>query len=36
MKSTAKKQNVYYHVTQFGNAANILKTGKLRGGIIAG
>ena len=36
MKSTAKKQTVYYHVTQFGNAANILKTGKLRGGIIAG
>ena len=36
MKSTAKKQTVYYHVTQFGNAAHILKTGKLRGGIIAG
>ena len=36
MKSTAKKQTVYYHITQFGNAANILKTGKLRGGIIAG
>jgi hypothetical protein len=36
MKSTAKKQTVYYHITQFGNAAHILKTGKLRGGIIAG
>ena len=36
MKSTAKKQSVYYHITQFGNAAHILKTGKLRGGIIAG
>lgn len=36
MKSTAKKQSIYYHVTQFGNAAHILKTGKLRGGLIAG
>ena len=35
MKSTAKKQTVYYHVTQFGDAANIMKTGKMRGGIIA-
>ena len=29
MKSTAKKQSVYYHVTRFGDAAQILKTGKL-------
>ena len=36
MKSTAKKQTVYYHITQFGNAAHILKTGKLRGGLITG
>ena len=36
MQSLAKKQTVYYHITQFGNAANILKTGKLRGGIIVG
>jgi hypothetical protein len=35
MKSTAKKQSIYYHVTQFGDAANIMKTGKLRGGRIA-
>ena len=35
MKSTAKKQTVYYHVTQFGDAANIMKTGKMRGGMIS-
>ena len=35
MKSTAKKQTVYYHVTRFGDAANIMKTGQMRGGIIA-
>ena len=35
MKSTAKKQSVYYHVTQFGDAADIMKTGKMRGGRIA-
>ena len=35
MKSTAKKQSIYYHVTQFGDAADIMKTGKMRGGIIA-
>ena len=35
MKSTAKKQTVYYHVTQFGDAANIMKTGQMRGGMIS-
>ena len=35
MKSTAKKQTVYYHITQFGNAANIMKTGLLRGSQIS-
>ena len=35
MKSTAKKQTVYYHVTQFGNAANIMKTGLLKGSQIS-
>ena len=35
MKSTAKKQTVYYHVTQFGDAANIMKTGQMRGGLIS-
>ena len=35
MKSTAKKQSVYYHVTQFGDAANIMKTGQMRGGMIS-
>ena len=34
MKSTAKKQSVYYHITQFGDAASIMKTGKLRGSMI--
>lgn len=34
MKSTAKKQSVYYHVTQFGDAATIMKTCKLRGSMI--
>ena len=29
MRTTAKKQTVYYHVTRFGDAAQILKTGKL-------
>ena len=31
MKSTAKKQSVYYHVTRFGDAAQILKTRKMIG-----
>ena len=35
MKSTAKKQTVYYHTTQFGNAANIMKTGLLKGSQIS-
>jgi hypothetical protein len=35
MKSTAKKQTVYYHITQFGNAANIMKTGLLKGSQIS-
>lgn len=35
MKSTSKKQSVYYHVTRFGDAAAIMKTGKMRGGRIA-
>ena len=35
MKSTAKKQSIYYHVTQFGDAANIMKTGQMRGGLIS-
>lgn len=35
MQSTAKKQSIYYHVTQFGDAADIMKTGKMRGGRIA-
>ena len=35
MKSTAKKQPVYYHTIQFGNAANIMKTGLLRGSQIS-
>ena len=35
MKSTAKKQTVYYHVTQFGDAANIMKTGLLKGSQIS-
>ena len=35
MKSTAKKQSVYYHVTQFGDAAKIMQTGLLRGGQIS-
>ena len=29
MQTTSKKQTVYYHVTRFGDAAQILKTGKL-------